>query len=119
MLVLRRARSMAAYAAGAGGAGILALSTYSRTDAETRFKMPGHDQVFRVVLTGGPCAGKSTAGAEIRERCEELGLQLIAVPELATMFNRIGPFARCESPGIRCMRSRPFSHLVTVPPLVH
>ena len=41
--------------------------------------------VFRVVLTGGPCAGKTTALSALRTRLTDLGLHVVTVPENATM----------------------------------
>ena len=34
-----------------------------------------------VLLTGGPCAGKSTAIVQLRDRLRALGLHLITIPE--------------------------------------
>ncbi len=43
------------------------------------------DQIIRsIVLTGGPCAGKTTALASIKEWIEQLGWKVIIVPESAT-----------------------------------
>eukprot|EP00741_Cyanophora_paradoxa_P004301 tig00000792_g4175.t1 len=42
--------------------------------------------VFRIVLTGGPCAGKTTALASVSERLEELGFRVFLVPEAATLL---------------------------------
>ena len=41
--------------------------------------------VYRVVLTGGPCAGKTTALSALRTRLTDLGLHVVTVPENATM----------------------------------
>lgn len=38
-----------------------------------------------IVLTGGPCAGKTTALARISERLTSVGYQVYLVPEVATM----------------------------------
>lgn len=46
--------------------------------------MPTHD-VKRIVLTGGPCGGKTTALAKIREKLESLGYNVLIVPEIATI----------------------------------
>lgn len=40
--------------------------------------------VFRVVLTGGPCAGKTTALAVLEERMRSRGFRVFVVPEAAT-----------------------------------
>ena len=41
--------------------------------------------VMKIVLTGGPCAGKTTALAMIEERLTALGYRVFIVPEVATM----------------------------------
>lgn len=42
--------------------------------------------LHRIVLTGGPCAGKTTALARITERVESLGWRVFRVPEAATLL---------------------------------
>jgi predicted ATPase len=42
--------------------------------------------IFRVVLTGGPCGGKSTAMAQISDRLSSLGVKVFRVPEAATIL---------------------------------
>eukprot|EP00659_Diplonema_papillatum_P005404 gene5404-8250_t len=42
--------------------------------------------VYKVVLTGGPCAGKSTGMSVIRTRLEANGFDVLIVPEAATML---------------------------------
>jgi CYTH domain-containing protein/predicted ATPase len=42
--------------------------------------------VFRIVLTGGPCAGKSTALAHITDRLRSLGHEVFCAPEAATLL---------------------------------
>jgi len=44
--------------------------------------------IYRFVLTGGPCGGKSTALVEVADRLRSLGYQVFTVPELATIFHR-------------------------------
>jgi len=39
-----------------------------------------------IVLTGGPCAGKSSILALIRDRLRKRGIQVVTVPEYATHF---------------------------------
>jgi hypothetical protein len=41
---------------------------------------------FVVVLTGGPCAGKTSAMAFLRDRLSKRGFQVLTVPENATHF---------------------------------
>lgn len=42
--------------------------------------------VYRIVLTGGPCGGKTTALSAITERLQGLGFQVYRVPEAATIL---------------------------------
>src|SRR4051794_7921454 len=41
---------------------------------------------YKIVLTGGPCAGKTTSISVITERLEHLGWRVFRVPETATLF---------------------------------
>lgn len=43
-------------------------------------------KITKVVLTGGPCAGKTTALAKVVEHFSSLGYQVYTVPEVPTMF---------------------------------
>ena len=45
---------------------------------------PRAGRPFRVCLTGGPCAGKSSALSILRTRLQKCGFQVLAVPEVAT-----------------------------------
>lgn len=47
---------------------------------------PNEPYVFKVVLTGGPCGGKSTAMSQLSERLQSLGYQVYLVPEVATLL---------------------------------
>jgi hypothetical protein len=47
-------------------------------------------RVYRVVLTGGPCAGKTTALARLTERLEDFGFKVFRVPEAATLLQNGG-----------------------------
>ena len=42
--------------------------------------------VFKICLTGGPCAGKSTAVALLSRRLSNLGFEIFIVPEAATIL---------------------------------
>jgi hypothetical protein len=42
--------------------------------------------VYKIVLTGGPCGGKSSAMAKLRERLQSLGFQVFIVTEIATLL---------------------------------
>lgn len=46
--------------------------------------MPSPQRTWTVLLTGGPCAGKSTAIVQLRDRLLALGVHVITVPECAT-----------------------------------
>ena len=51
--------------------------------------------VFRLVLTGGPCSGKSSSLKRIREICEGYGFAVYCVPEVPTILLLGG----CTYPG--------------------
>lgn len=42
--------------------------------------------VAEIVLTGGPCGGKTTAMSFLQKKLSEFGYRVIIVPEVATMF---------------------------------
>lgn len=46
--------------------------------------------VTRIVLTGGPCAGKSTILKRIKERYSMMGYRVYVLPEAATLFTEAG-----------------------------
>ena len=50
--------------------------------------------VWRVAITGGPCGGKTTALATLRERLPQHGVSVLVVPEFATMFFH-GAVSKC------------------------
>jgi predicted ATPase len=57
----------------------------------------GGPKVHRVVLTGGPCGGKTTALTQLRARLSELGFLVLCVPEMATMlFSNGCPFPNSD-----------------------
>lgn len=71
---------MADSAADSGGRGIKrSLQPIDKVEEPTR-------KPFSIVLTGGPCGGKSSILAVIRDRLRKRGMQVIAVPEYATHF---------------------------------
>lgn len=47
-------------------------------------------QVHEIVLTGGPCAGKSSALAHLAEQLGEWGVTALVVPEVATLIASAG-----------------------------
>ncbi|KAH3763686.1 AAA family ATPase [Pelomyxa schiedti] len=46
--------------------------------------------LYRIVLTGGPCGGKTTALSEIAERLRSCGFQVFLIPENSTIFSNAG-----------------------------
>ncbi len=47
-------------------------------------------EIKRIVLTGGPCAGKTTALVRIIEHFSSRGFKVFTVPEVPTMFTQSG-----------------------------
>ena len=47
-------------------------------------------EVKRIVLTGGPCAGKTTALVKIIEHFSSLGYKVFTIPEVPTLFSQAG-----------------------------
>jgi len=45
----------------------------------------GPPRVHRIVITGGPCAGKTTAMAKLSDRLTNIGFAVFVVPEVATL----------------------------------
>ncbi len=41
--------------------------------------------IYRIVLTGGPCGGKTTSLNALKERYEAKGFRVIIAPELPTL----------------------------------
>jgi signal recognition particle GTPase len=46
--------------------------------------------ITRILLTGGPCAGKTTALAAISQDLTQLGYKVLVVPEAATLIMKGG-----------------------------
>lgn len=46
--------------------------------------------VTRILITGGPCAGKTTFMASITQDLTQLGYKVLVVPEAATLIMRGG-----------------------------
>ena len=42
--------------------------------------------ITRILLTGGPCAGKTTAIASIAQDLTQMGYKVLVVPEAATLI---------------------------------
>lgn len=52
----------------------------------------GGANLVRILLTGGPCAGKTTAIADITQDLTQLGYKVLVVPEAATTLMKGGAF---------------------------
>jgi hypothetical protein len=52
----------------------------------THFGDENSPPIYRFVLTGGPCAGKSTALSHIANRLMSMGFLVFMVPEAATLL---------------------------------
>ena len=52
----------------------------------TSFDVKSHKKPHRVVFSGGPCAGKTTAMALLTDRLEAMGFRVLRVPEAATIL---------------------------------
>lgn len=48
------------------------------------------DHIKKIVLTGGPCAGKTTALVKIIEHFSSLGFKVFTIPEVPTLFLQAG-----------------------------
>lgn len=48
------------------------------------------DNVVKIVLTGGPCAGKTTALVRVIEHFSSLGFKVFTIPEVPTLFTQAG-----------------------------
>lgn len=61
------------------------------------------NRTHTIVLTGGPCGGKSAALAKIAERLDGLGYQVYCIPEAATQLILAGsnPVGKTPSDGFR------------------
>ena len=47
-------------------------------------------EIKKIVLTGGPCAGKTTALVRIIEHFSSLGFKVFTIPEVPTLFTQAG-----------------------------
>ena len=48
------------------------------------------NEIKRIVLTGGPCAGKTTALVKVIEHFTSLGFKVFTIPEVPTIFSQAG-----------------------------
>ena len=58
------------------------------------------NRISKIVITGGPCAGKSTAMSWIRNAFSHRGYTVLIVPETATelITGGVAPWT-CRTPG--------------------
>lgn len=52
--------------------------------------MANPNKITRIVLTGGPCAGKTSALIRIIEHFSSIGYKVFTIPEVPTMFSQSG-----------------------------
>lgn len=48
------------------------------------------NEIKKIVLTGGPCAGKTTALVKVMEHFSSLGFKVFTIPEVPTLFSQGG-----------------------------
>ena len=48
------------------------------------------NNIKKIVLTGGPCAGKTTALVKVIEHFSSLGFKVFTIPEVPTLFSQSG-----------------------------
>ena len=48
------------------------------------------NQIKKIVMTGGPCAGKTTAMVKVIEHFSSLGYQVFTSPEVPTILTKAG-----------------------------
>uniref|UniRef100_A0A7S2YIE1 NadR/Ttd14 AAA domain-containing protein n=1 Tax=Entomoneis paludosa TaxID=265537 RepID=A0A7S2YIE1_9STRA len=71
------------------------------TEADVNFSNPQGPPVFRFVMTGGPCGGKTTALARVFSFLRERGFEVITCPEAYTLLVSNGMSAHLFStPGM-------------------
>jgi CYTH domain-containing protein/thymidylate kinase len=57
---------------------------------EERLKNMNMNHITKIVLTGGPCAGKTTALVKITEYFSSFGYKVFTVPEVPTIYSAAG-----------------------------
>ena len=55
-------------------------------DQETTSLQTPTNKAYRVVLTGGPCSGKTSSLAHVRAACKQAGYDCLVVPEVPTIL---------------------------------
>lgn len=61
-----------------------------KKDASDNNKNKIMNTIKKIVLTGGPCAGKTTALVKIIDHFSGLGYKVFTIPEVPTMFTQAG-----------------------------
>src|SRR4051812_30728306 len=87
---------------GAGATGRRCARAAARTAERRRAPAmsPPDTPVYRIVLTGGPCGGKTTALAHLSERLQALGFRVFLSPEVATLLITGGASPRGQTPAL-------------------
>ena len=57
-----------------------------QNDIDIRFK----DQITKICITGGPCAGKTTAITELSIKLTQMGFKVLICPESANIMKKGG-----------------------------
>ena len=78
-----------------GAAAGLAVGAYAATRSSPKLNAQRVCNVYRVVLTGGPCGGKSSSLAHVSAALQKRGFNVFAAPEVPTILLSGG----CEYPG--------------------
>jgi CYTH domain-containing protein/predicted ATPase len=60
------------------------------TSAIDPFTEPGSKKVYEIVLTGGPCAGKTTAMSVLSQKLSDYGYKVLVCPETASLVINAG-----------------------------
>ena len=79
-----------------GGRATLARPHWRRFEGFSRYSVPGAGYVWRLVLTGGPCGGRSSAIKHLSEELKRRGVDVYAVPEAPTTLINGG----CRPPAV-------------------
>ena len=71
------------------------VASAKEREAKSQSKFP----ITRICLTGGPCAGKTTALATLSLHLKQIGYRVLLVPEAATLLMKGG--AMIQTPSMR------------------
>jgi predicted ATPase len=64
---------------------------------DSRPKHGENEHIYRICVTGGPCAGKTTSLTTIRTELQERGFMVLEVPEAATLMMKGGCFIQTST----------------------